>query len=190
MTKISASMFAADHLRLFDDAMFALERADSLHVDVMDGGFVPNFALPASFGPLLRRETGVRVDVHLMVNHPARYVQDLAGVDMVYVHPEADGWRDGMDALRSEGITAGLAINPETEVDSAHVALADSVLIMTVHPGFCGQELIPEALAKVARVRKIDPTKEIVVDGGITWAILDKTGADFCVMGSAFFKRF
>ena len=173
-----------------------------LHLDIMDGAFVPNI----TFGPpviaALKRKTKLFFDVHLMINDPSRYLQDFkkAGADLLIIHAEAERHLERtLTAIRDLGLKSGLALNPGTDLNCltwlTHVL--DFVLIMGVNPGFSGQKFIPTTLAKVERCRQILEEKHaqhilIGVDGGVdvqNAGDLVLAGADVLVSGSAFFGR-
>ena len=170
----------------------------SVHVDVMDGHFVPNL----TFGPLLvdamrKYAEGLVLDVHLMMTHPLPYVQAFrdAGADMIYVHAEAIGPRtilEGLQQVRDTGAEVGLAFNPDTDPAMWHGALdvCDAAMIMTVYPGFGGQDFITATLPRIRALRAAYPDLPIQVDGGVnleTMATVVEAGADRLVAGSAFF---
>jgi len=169
-----------------------------IQFDIMDGHFVPNI----SFGPpivaAMRPYSSLVFDVHLMISDPRRYTEAfvLAGADHITFHIETvDRPLDLVDDLHKAGVTAGVALNPETDV--LHIVdvapCCEMILVMTVHPGFGGQEFIPETAEKVRRVRELTgPSTRVQVDGGITAEtapIVVACGADTLVVGSAIFSR-
>lgn len=198
---IAPSILAADFARLGEQVRQAeAAGADLIHVDVMDGRYVPNI----SVGPLvvraLRPVTGLPLDVHLMIVEPERYVEAFAaaGASYITVHVEACQHLDRTLALiREAGVHPGVTLNPATPVSLLERALplVDMVLVMTVNPGFGGQELLPYALRKIStiRLRLAECGNEhclIEVDGGISPATLGpavQAGANVLVMGSAIF---
>lgn len=201
MIRIAPSILSADFAKLALEIRSVEEGgADLLHVDVMDGHFVPNL----TFGPILvealDRLTNLPLDVHLMMLKPERYLKQFreAGADYLTVHVEVSGHDpDVFREIRALGAKVGVAINPETpgELLDPVVDLADLVLFMTVHPGFGGQEFIPEVLLKIRefreRYRPVKPELLIEVDGGIqrhTAYYAVQAGADILVAGSAIFK--
>lgn len=195
MVKISPSILAAD----FGDLRRQIEKvetADMLHIDVMDGHFVPNI----SFGPgvvkSLRGSTKLFFDVHLMIENPERYIDDFveAGADLISVHIEATKhiFRC-LQYIKSCGIKAGVAINPGTPASALEQAagLADLVLVMTVNPGFTAQKFLPEMLPKIERVRSmISDDTLLEVDGGLGISNIAQAaaaGADTIVAGASVF---
>ena len=200
MKKIAPSILSADFTRLYEEIK-AVERAgvDYIHVDVMDGHFVPNI----TFGPLivkaLRKITELPLDVHLMISEPDRYIEAFvaAGADIVTVHAEASlHLHRTVQKIKSMGKRAGVSLNPATPLDVLDYVLndLDLVLLMTVNPGFEAQEFIDSVVPKIKSLRQeIDKRGlklEIEVDGGInedTIGIASSAGADVFVAGSAIF---
>jgi len=195
MIKIAPSMLAADPMRLGEEARKAKEAGcDELHFDVMDAHFVPNL----TFGPHIlkgfKRVCDLFCDAHLMLTDPLRYVDSFAdaGADMIIVHAEANNWLAALDRIRERGVRTGVSIKPGTGVDVLrdHLSNIDRVLLMTVEPGFGGQKLMPEALAKARELRALGFTGEIEADGGINTANMHQVaqaGVGILVMGTAFF---
>jgi ribulose-phosphate 3-epimerase len=197
---ISPSILSADFARLGDEVT-ALERAgaDWAHVDVMDGRFVPNMTIGPIVVAALKRVTKLPLDVHLMIVEPERYVEDFAkaGADIITVHAEAcHHLHSVLQQIRRTGKKAGVSINPGTSEDVLRyvLELTDLVLVMSVNPGFGGQEFIPAVLPKIANIRRmIDASGRPIhleVDGGVkpgTARQVIEAGADVLVAGSAVF---
>lgn len=199
--QIAPSVLAADFARLGDQIAEAeAARADLIHVDVMDGRFVPNLSLGPAVVEALRRVTRLPLDVHLMILEPERYVADFAsaGANHLLVHPEATpNIHRALQLIREHGLKAGLVLNPGTPLTYFENLLPelDQALLMTVNPGFGGQTLIPSSLGRLERLRALrdalNPACPIEVDGGInleTAPELVRRGADILVAGSAVFK--
>lgn len=198
---ISPSLLAADFSHLADEVgRIEADGADWLHLDVMDGQFVPNISFGAPVIGALRRHTGLSFDVHLMIRNPGRYVADFAkaGADIISFHREcADDPSEVIAAIRAAGIPAAMAISPKTPV-SAVLPYLDQlrmVLVMTVEPGFGGQSLIPETLDKVCELRREIDARGldilVEVDGGLNGQNTKNAvaaGANVIVAGSAIFK--
>jgi ribulose-phosphate 3-epimerase len=199
--KLAPSILAADFARLGEQVLATQQAgADRIHVDVMDGHFVPNLSMGPAIVQALRPVTTLPLEVHLMVREPLKFLEPFAraGADTLQVHVEL-----GLDLLAAVrqihalGKKAGVVINPPTPVNLSDevVAAVDIVLIMTVNPGFGGQAFLPECLEKIRQVRQIvqrvKPTVEIEVDGGIdalTGAQCVQAGADVLVAGSSIFR--
>ena len=198
--EIAPSILSADFSRLARE-IEAVERggAGVLHVDVMDGHFVPNITIGLPVVKSIAGTTRLPIDAHLMISEPGRYAEQFvaAGAKMVSVHVEADAHlHRTLTAIRSAGAQAGVAINPATSLDSLGEALlfADYVLIMSVNPGFGGQRFISTALDKVRRLRRMIDERElnvrIEIDGGIDLnniAEVVAAGAEILVAGTAIF---
>ena len=199
MVLIAPSVLSADFGRLKDE-IIALEKAgaDMIHLDVMDGHFVPNLTFGAPVIRSVRGVTDLPFDVHLMIENPQNFVESfaLAGANIITVHAEALTHLDRvLEQIRSYGIKAGVAINPATDESVLKYVLdkTDLVLIMSVNPGFGGQSFIQSSLDKIARVKKMIKGRGITleVDGGInalTASACSAVGADVLVAGSAVFK--
>ena len=198
---IAPSILSADFSRLGEEIQ-AVERggATILHVDVMDGHFVPNLTVGLPVVKSLARATQLPIDAHLMISEPGRYAEQFveAGAKMVSVHVEADAHlHRTLTSIRSAGGAAGVVINPATPVESLAEALpyADYVLVMSVNPGFGGQRFIETSLDKVRRLRGLIQerglTTRIEIDGGVDLnniAAVVSAGAEIIVAGSAVFS--
>jgi ribulose-phosphate 3-epimerase len=197
---MAPSILAADHARLGEEIRAVQQAgADWLHVDVMDGHFVPNLTLGPPIIKALRRVTEMPFDVHLMISNPQSCIADYvdAGANLVTVHAEAcTHLHRVLMQIREAGVQVGVSINPATPVAAVeHVLhLVDLVLVMSVNPGFGGQSFIPEVLTKVAQLhalrQQLPHPYRISIDGGITPKTIGaaaRAGADIFVAGSAVF---
>ncbi len=197
--RIAPSLLAADFTHLAKSLAAIEPEADLLHLDIMDGRFVPNFSFGFSLLEALRPLTHLHFDVHLMILEPERYIEDFAaaGAQTITVHVETcPHICRTLEQIRATGARAGVTLNPGTSLAQldAVLELADQVLIMSVNPGFGGQHYLPSATERIRRLReRIDAaglTLPIEVDGGITPAtapIVAAAGADILVAGSAVF---
>ena len=199
--RIAPSLLSADFSKLGDEvAMCVAGGADWLHVDVMDGVFVPNLTFGAKVISTVRKLTKLPLDVHLMVVEPEKYFDDFAkaGATGLTIHVEAaPHLHRQLQRIRELGCSAGVALNPATPLESIRDAIPhlDLLLIMTVNPGFGGQEFIPTSMEKVARARAMldamGSSAVLEVDGGINRQTLAQTraaGADTFVAGHAIFS--
>ena len=198
--KVAPSLLAADFTRL-GEQVHEIEEAGApyLHLDVMDGAFVPSISFGMPVLKSLRKVTNMTFDVHMMVEEPGRYVEDIkkAGADIITVHAEACTHLDRVvNQIKEAGCKAGVALNPATPVSVLECILGqvDMVLIMTVNPGFGGQTLIPYTLDKVRELNKMVIRRglktDIEVDGGITLANVEEVlaaGANIIVAGNAIY---
>jgi ribulose-phosphate 3-epimerase len=199
--KIAPSILSADFSILGEEVKnLDMAGADYIHVDVMDGHFVPNI----TFGPVvikkIRKYTKLPFDVHLMISPVEKYIKDFAdaGADIITIHPEAtDNIERCVKTIKSLGKKAGVSLNPKTPISSLEKVIdtLDLILVMSVHPGFAGQSFMPEVLSKVKELRKIINAKglktDLEIDGGInfeTGALAIKAGADVLVSGTTIFS--
>lgn len=201
MTRIAPSILSADFMRLGEEIRAAGQAgADMLHIDIMDGHFVPNITIGPFIVEAIRKTTDLPLDVHLMIEEPDRYLKDFitAGADYLTVHVEASvHLHRTVQWIKESGARAGVSLNPATPVWVLEPILPDLdlVLVMSVNPGFGGQGFIPQCLEKIRTLRTIIEEKGlpvlIEVDGGVkpdnAHEIKD-AGADILVMGSAFFN--
>ncbi len=203
MAKVSPSILAADFVNLERD-IHEIEKsgADWIHVDVMDGSFVPNFSFGLPALKAIRGVTDMTLDVHLMIERPIRYVERFvaAGADWLTVHIEADTQENTLEALRmirSMGCKAGISLKPGTRAEEAfpYLTLCDLILVMTVQPGFGGQKFKEDMMPKLSALRRVldevNPGCLLSVDGGIdsrTAPVCKANGAGVLVTGSAFFR--
>ena len=195
-TIIAPSLLAADFSKLKEEIM-EVEKlgVEYLHLDVMDGNFVPNISFGAPVISSLRKHSNLVFDVHLMVNEPDYLIEDFAQFsDIITVHAEATKHLNRtIQLIKSFGKKVGVALNPSTPLDVIKYDLDnnDMVLIMTVNPGFGGQKFIPEMLQKIKDLRKINQNIDIEVDGGInaeTGKLVKEAGANVLVAGSYIFS--
>jgi ribulose-phosphate 3-epimerase len=197
--ELAPSILSADFAKLADEiAEIESAGVKIVHLDVMDGHFVPNITIGPPVIAKLRKYSGLVFDSHLMISEPDRYAEHFveAGVDHITFHIEAAKQSERLiDRLHELGVTAGVCLNPETDVEAVQAVapLCDMVLVMTVHPGFGAQKYLPEAAEKVIRLREIvGPDVRVEVDGGIdphTAPIVVSYGADTLVAGNAIFSK-
>ncbi len=203
MAMISPSILAADFANLERDVRdIEKNGADMVHVDIMDGIFVPNISIGIPVVKAIRPVTKLPLDVHLMIDRPIRYVEEFvkAGADYVTIHVEADqpqNTLEALDKIHALGCKAGIVLKPKTPVESAipYLEKCDLILIMTVEPGFGGQKFMADMMPKLVQLREwlddINPDCLLEVDGGVdvnTHTICKESGADVLVAGSAYFK--
>ena len=203
MAKIAPSILSADFANLERDIHNIEENgADWVHVDVMDGIFVPNISIGIPVVKALRPVTDLPLDVHLMIDRPIRYVEDFvkAGADWLTIHLEADQPQnilEALDKIRALGCKAALSLKPKTPAEAAiaYLEKCDMIVVMTVEPGFGGQKFMADQMPKVKKLRqmldKVNPGCIIEVDGGVdanTHAVCKENGAEVLVAGSAYFK--
>ena len=200
--QISPSILSADFSQLKNEIK-KLEQAgaDMIHVDVMDGHFVPNLTIGPPVIKSLRNHTNLPFDVHLMISPVHKYIKDYAdaGANIITIHPEAtNDLKESIKHIRDLGKKVGVSLNPETSVKTIENFLEDIdlVLIMSVHPGFGGQKFMPEVLEKVRKLRNIINEKkldfDIEIDGGIDFdnnKMVIEAGANILVSGTTIFKK-
>ena len=202
MIKIAPSILSADFANLERD-IHRIAAADYVHVDVMDGVFVPNISIGLPVLQSIRKVTDMFLDVHLMIVEPVRYVERFcrAGADLVNVHVEADSGeniRAAVDLVKKLGKRTGVTLKPHTPAEAAapYLELVDLVLVMTVEPGFGGQSFLHDQLPKISALRRmidaVNPACELEVDGGVdgtTAKLVKEAGANVLVAGSAVFGK-
>jgi ribulose-phosphate 3-epimerase len=201
MIKIAPSLLSADFSRLADELQTIEKDADLLHLDVMDGHFVPNITIGPGIVKACRAQSKLPFDCHLMVSEPQKYIAAFidAGADMISVHYEAEAHlQRAMQLIRDGGAKAGIAINPATPAESLTTAIdfCDYVLVMTVNPGFGGQRFLEPVVPKIRHISRLIRERglqvEIEVDGGIdvnTAPVVTGAGATILVAGSAVFGK-
>ncbi|MCI8481482.1 MAG: ribulose-phosphate 3-epimerase [Oscillibacter sp.] len=201
MIKISPSILSADFANLERDIQ-KISSADYVHVDVMDGVFVPNITIGIPVVKAIRPTTALPLDVHLMITRPVRYVEEFcdAGADLVTVHVEADTEENihaAIDKIHAKGKRAGVVLKPKTPAQAVLPFLekVELILVMTVEPGFGGQSFMVDQMEKVSAIRKMidgkNPACELEVDGGVAPDTRDtcvQAGANVLVAGSAVYK--
>ena len=202
MAILSPSILSADYMHFHAD-MDETKRngAKWLHVDIMDGHFVPNMSFGYSWVKAMRQITDLVLDVHLMIDTPIKYAEEFckAGSDYLTIHVEADtpeNIKKTLELIRSHGVKPGIVIKPKTpaEAIAPYLEMVDLVLVMTVEPGFGGQKFMADMMPKLKQLRemldKVNPSCHLEVDGGVdavTGEICKENGADVLVAGSAFF---
>ena len=203
MSILSPSILAADAMNLQRDLTdTALQGAKWLHIDVMDGLFVPNLSFGYTTVQGIRRFSDLVLDVHLMIEKPIRYIEHFckAGADYLTIHVEADtpeNTKAAIEKIRSFGVKPGIVVKPKTPAEAVaeYIPLVDMVLVMTVEPGFGGQKFMADMMPKVQKLRqmidKMNPACYLEVDGGVDLdnaKICKENGANVLVAGSAFYK--
>lgn len=193
--KISPSILASDYANLQTE-LEKISTSDLIHVDVMDGHFVPNISIGAPVVAAIKKVCSVPFDVHLMISNPLDYVEDFAkaGADIICFHAESNSdINETIDKIITLGKKAAIAVKPNTDIEVVFPYLDKlaMVLVMTVEPGFGGQSFMESTMPKIEKLRKINKEIDIEVDGGInadTVKIAAKAGANVFVAGSAVFK--
>ena len=193
MVSIAPSMLGADFGKMRDAAELVAPHSSYLHMDVMDGHFVPNLTMGVD---LVKALKGIApLDVHLMITDPVDFIDDFynAGAEIISVHVEANNTREALVKINEKNIKSGIAFNPSTPKEKIipYLDIADMILVMSVEPGYCGQSFHENAIDRVKYFKTNYPNKIIEVDGGVSTqnsAILSKNGADILVAGSAIFK--
>ena len=203
MALTAPSILSADFANLERDIHdIEVNGSDWIHVDVMDGIFVPNITIGMPVVKALRRVTKLPLDVHLMIDRPGRYVEEFvkAGADWLSIHLEADTEEkihEALDRIRALGCKAALALKPGTPAEAAvpYLAKCDMILVMTVEPGYGGQAFMADMMPKLKQLREmldeVNPACILEVDGGInavTQAVCKENGAEVLVAGSAYFN--
>ena len=203
MLKVAPSILSADFVNLERDIRaLSAAGADYVHVDVMDGLFVPNITIGIPVVAAIRKITELPLDVHLMIDRPIRYVDDFckAGSDILTIHVEADTEENTLAALmriRENGVKAAISVKPKTAAEAVvpFLPYCDLILVMTVEPGFGGQSFMEDMMPKLQKIRSYidaqNPSCELEVDGGInekTAKVCQAHGANVFVAGSAYFK--
>ena len=200
--KISPSILSADFSILGNEIKrLQKAKADLIHVDVMDGHFVPNLTIGPPVIKELKKHSKIPFDVHLMISPVHRYIKDyaLAGADIITIHPEATkDVGSSINLIKKLKKKVGLSLNPNSKIEiiSKYLANIDLVLIMSVHPGFGGQKFIPKVLEKIKKLKKLKDKRklkfDIEVDGGINFSnskIVKDAGANILVSGTTVFKE-
>ena len=203
MAILSPSILAADAMNMQKDLENAAQAgAKWLHIDVMDGSFVPNLSFGYSTVKAINGISNLVLDVHLMIEKPIRYVEHFckAGADILTIHVEADtpeNTKAALEQIRAMGVKPGIVLKPKTPAEALtpYLSMVDLVLVMTVEPGFGGQKFMADMMPKVKQLRamldEVNPACHLEVDGGVdlqTSITCKENGADVLVAGSAFYK--
>ena len=203
MAILSPSILSCDYMNMQRDFEHCKECGVKwLHVDIMDGHFVPNLSFGYSLVQSMRPVTDLVLDVHLMITEPIKYAENFckAGADYLTIHVEADtpaNIKKTLELIRSLGVKPGIVVKPKTSAEeiAEYLPMVDLVLVMTVEPGFGGQKFMADMMPKVKKLREmldeVNPSCHLEVDGGVdlvTGEVCKENGADVLVAGSAFFK--
>ena len=203
MAILSPSILSCDYMNMQRDFEHCKECGVKwLHVDIMDGHFVPNLSFGYSLVQSMRPVTDLVLDVHLMITEPIKYAENFckAGADYLTIHVEADtpeNIKKTLELIRSLGVKPGIVVKPKTSAEeiAEYLPMVDMVLVMTVEPGFGGQKFMADMMPKVKKLREmldeVNPSCHLEVDGGVdlvTGEVCKANGADVLVAGSAFFK--
>ena len=203
MAILSPSILSCDYMNMKRDFDYCKECGVKwLHVDIMDGHFVPNLSFGYSLVQSMRPVTDLVLDVHLMITEPIKYAENFckAGADYLTIHVEADtpeNIKKTLELIRSLGVKPGIVVKPKTPAEDVaeYLPLVDMVLVMTVEPGFGGQKFMADMMPKLKQLRRmldeVNPGCHLEVDGGVdlvTGEVCKENGADVLVAGSAFFK--
>ena len=203
MAILSPSILSCDYMNMKRDFDYCKECGVKwLHVDIMDGHFVPNLSFGYSLVQSMRPITDLVLDVHLMITEPIKYAENFckAGADYLTIHVEADtpeNIKKTLELIRSLGVKPGIVVKPKTSAEeiAEYLPMVDMVLVMTVEPGFGGQKFMADMMPKVKKLREmldeVNPSCHLEVDGGVdlvTGEVCKANGADVLVAGSAFFK--
>ena len=203
MAILSPSLLSADYMHMEQDIKATVDSGVKwLHVDIMDGHFVPNLSFGYSMVKAIRPITDAVLDVHLMIDTPIKYAEEFckAGADYLTIHVEADtpeNIHKTLDLIRSLGVKPGIVVKPKTpaEAIAPYLEKCDLVLVMTVEPGFGGQKFMADMMPKLKQLRQmldeVNPSCHLEVDGGVdltTGVICKENGADVLVAGSAYYK--
>lgn len=192
--KISPSILSSDYANLQSE-LGRINNADLIHIDVMDGHFVPNITIGIPVIKALRKVCDIPFDVHLMISHPYDYIEAFAnaGADIICFHAESEGnIAATVDRILYFGKKAAIAVKPDTDIDVVlpYLDKLSMVLVMTVEPGFGGQSFMERVLPKIQKIRETNPTIDIEVDGGVDYSTISlaaEAGANVFVAGSAVF---